>query len=158
MQTSLRSFLLTVFFGLLFHAFGTNGFAQQQFKPGDILTPDPAIKIGKLDNGLIYYVRENKKPEKRCELRLAVKVGSVVEDDDQLGLAHVLEHMAFNGTRRFAKQQIVDFIERAGMRFGADLNAGTSFDETIFQLQLPSDTGNYIGSGLDWFADIAGGG
>jgi zinc protease len=66
--------------------------------------------------------------------------------------------MAFNGTRRFAKQQIVDFIERAGMKFGADLNAGTGFDETIYQLQLPSDTGNYIGRALDWFADIAGGG
>jgi zinc protease len=119
---------------------------------------DARARRGQLSNGLQYFIRANTRPEKRAELRLAVNVGSVLEDDDQLGLAHVLEHMAFNGTRRFAKQAIVDFIERAGMTFGADLNAGTSFDETVYQIQVPTDTGGYVALGLDWFADIAGGG
>lgn len=119
---------------------------------------DSRVRMGRLDNGLRYFVRANSRPEKRAELRLVVNVGSMQEDDDQRGLAHVLEHMAFNGTRRFEKQQIVDFIERAGMTFGADLNAGTSFDETVYMLQLPSDTGNYIGRAFNWFADIASGG
>ncbi|HCA81834.1 MAG TPA: hypothetical protein DEP53_19050 [Bacteroidetes bacterium] len=159
MQTSLRSFLLTVFFGLLFHAFGTNGFAQQQFKPGDMLTPDPAIKIGKLDNGLIYYVRENKKPEKRCELRLAVKVGSVVEDDDQLGLAHFVEHMAFNGTEKFPKLEIINYLEKTGMKFGPEVNAGTSFDQTVYMLQLPTDSLPVVKKGFqilqEWAQHVA---
>lgn len=127
-------------------------------QPGATLPFDPRATMQTLPNGMRYYIRANARPEKRVELRLVVNVGSIVEDDDQLGLAHVLEHMAFNGTRSFAKQQIVEFIERAGMEFGADLNAGTSFDETIYELKLPSDTGNYIARALDWFADIASGG
>ncbi len=129
--------------------------AQQ---PGAALPFDARVRVGRLPNGMRYFIRENSRPEKRVELRLVVNVGSVLEDDDQRGLAHVLEHMAFNGTRRFAKTQIVDFIERSGMTFGADLNAGTSFDETVYQLQLPSDTGQFITRAFDWFADIAGGG
>src|SRR5678815_5458945 len=97
------------------------------------------ITIGQLPNGLRYYVRENKKPEKRAELRLAVKTGSVLEDDDQQGLAHFVEHMAFNGTEHFPKNEIVQFIESVGMRFGADLNAYTSFDETVYMLTIPTD-------------------
>jgi zinc protease len=127
-------------------------------QPASVLPFDPRATMRTLPNGLRYYIRSNAKPEKRVELRLVVNVGSIVEDDDQLGLAHVLEHMAFNGTRTFAKQQIVDFIERAGMTFGADLNAGTSFDETMYELRVPSDTGNYVARALDWFADIASGG
>ena len=126
--------------------------------PDGALPLDGKARTGSLPNGVRYYVRANGRPEKRAELRLVVHVGSVQEDDDQRGLAHVLEHMAFNGTRRFAKQEIVSFIERAGMTFGADLNAGTSFDETVYMLQMPSDTGNYIGRAMDWFADIAGSG
>jgi zinc protease len=100
---------------------------------------DPAISTGKLGNGLRYYVRANPKPEKRAELRLVVKAGSILEDDDQQGLAHFVEHMAFNGTQHFPKQEIISFIESLGMRFGADLNAYTSFDETVYMLQVPTD-------------------
>jgi zinc protease len=100
---------------------------------------EPAITIGHLPNGVQYYVRTNKKPEKRAELRLVVKAGSVLEDDDQQGLAHFIEHMAFNGTSHFPKNEIISFIESLGMRFGADLNAFTSFDETVYQLQVPTD-------------------
>ncbi len=100
---------------------------------------DPQITMGKLANGMRYYVRANKKPEKRAELRLVVNAGSILEDDDQQGMAHLVEHMAFNGTKHFPKQGLVSFIESLGMRFGADLNAFTSFDETVYILQVPTD-------------------
>jgi len=100
---------------------------------------DPEITLGRLPNGLRYYVRANKKPEKRAELRLVVKAGSILEDDDQRGLAHFAEHMAFNGTRHFPKHDVVAFLESLGMRFGADINAYTSFDETVYMLTVPTD-------------------
>jgi zinc protease len=100
---------------------------------------DPQIKTGTLSNGLRYYVKKNKKPENRAELRLAVNAGSLLEADDQQGLAHFVEHMAFNGTSHFPKNEMVQFLESIGMRFGADVNAYTSFDETVYQLQVPTD-------------------
>ncbi len=120
---------------------------------------DREITIGQLPNGLRYYVRTNKKPEKRAELRLAVKAGSVLEDDDQQGLAHFVEHMAFNGTEHFPKNEIVKFIESVGMRFGADLNAYTSFDETVYMLQIPTDKTEVIDKALlileDWAHNVS---
>ncbi len=103
------------------------------------LPVDPNIVTGRLPNGLRYLIRKNSRPEKRAELRLAVNAGSVLEGNDQRGLAHFVEHMAFNGTRRFEKQELVNFIERIGMRFGAHLNAYTSFDETVYMLRVPTD-------------------
>ena len=103
--------------GLLLIIFFFTSHAQQPIKPDQILTADPKITIGKLDNGLTYYIRENHKPEKRAELRLVVKAGSILEDDDQQGLAHFDEHMAFNGTKNFPKQDIVNFLEKSGVRF-----------------------------------------
>jgi len=100
---------------------------------------DPQITMGKFPNGLRYYIRPNKKPEKRAELRLVVKAGAVLEDDDQRGLAHFVEHMAFNGTKNFPKHELISFIESLGMRFGADINAYTSFDETVYMLTVPTD-------------------
>ncbi|HUP23313.1 MAG TPA: insulinase family protein [Thermoanaerobaculia bacterium] len=100
---------------------------------------DPAVRRGELENGIDYYIRQNPKPEKRAELRLVIDVGSLVEDDDQRGLAHFVEHMAFNGSRNFEKQELVDYLEGIGMRFGPDLNAYTSFDETVYMLQVPTD-------------------
>ncbi len=100
---------------------------------------DPEITMGKFPNGLRYYIRPNKKPEKRAELRLVVKAGAVLEDDDQRGLAHFVEHMAFNGTKNFPKHELISFIESLGMRFGADINAYTSFDETVYMLTVPTD-------------------
>lgn len=100
---------------------------------------DPAIRSGQFDNGLRYFIRANARPRARAELRLVVNVGSVVEDADQRGLAHFVEHMAFNGTRRFPKQSIVAFLESVGMRFGPDINAYTSFDETVYMLRVPTD-------------------
>ncbi len=103
------------------------------------LTIDPNVTIGKLDNGLVYYIRQNKKPEKRVELRLVVNAGSILENDDQQGLAHFMEHMNFNGTRSFPKNELIDFLQKTGVRFGADINAYTGFDETVYMLQLPTD-------------------
>lgn len=108
--------------------------------PSPTLPIDSAVRKGKLENGLTYLIRENGRPENRAELRLVINAGSILEDDDQQGLAHFAEHMAFNGTEHFPKQELVDFLEGIGMRFGADLNAYTSFDETVYMLQVPTDS------------------
>lgn len=100
---------------------------------------DPEITMGKFPNGMRYYIRANKKPEKRAELRLVVKAGATLEEDDQRGLAHFVEHMAFNGTKNFPKHELISFMESLGMRFGADINAYTSFDETVYMLTVPTD-------------------
>lgn len=105
----------------------------------EALPIDGAITVGKLNNGLRYFIRHNERPENRAELRLIVNAGSILEDDDQQGLAHFVEHMAFNGTEHFEKQELIDFLESIGMRFGADLNAYTSFDETVYMLTVPTD-------------------
>jgi len=103
------------------------------------LPVDSAVTIGTLDNGLRYYIRANGEPERRAELRLVVKAGSLQEDDDQRGLAHFLEHMAFNGTKHFKKHELRDYLESIGMRFGAGLNAATSYDNTTYRLTIPTD-------------------
>jgi zinc protease len=113
--------------------------AAQQGPLTTKIPTDPQITVGKLANGLRYYIRKNAKPEQRAELRLVVNTGSLLEENDQRGLAHFVEHMAFNGTKNFPKQDLVNFLESIGMRFGADVNASTSFDETIFMLQVPTD-------------------
>ena len=100
---------------------------------------DPQVRLGRLENGLTYYVRPNRKPENRAELRLVVNAGSVLEDEDQLGLAHFLEHMAFNGTEHFEKHEIVDYLESIGMPFGPEVNAYTNYDETVYMLQVPTE-------------------
>jgi zinc protease len=119
---------------------------------------DPAITVGTLPNGMRYYVRANQKPEQRAELRLVVKAGSILEDEDQLGLAHFVEHMAFNGTRHFPKQEVVTFMQSIGMRFGAHVNAYTSFDETVYMLQVPTDKPEVLERALlvleDWAHNV----
>jgi zinc protease len=125
--------------------------------PGNVLR-DSALVVGTLPNGLRYYMRPNRSPAHRVELRLAVNAGSVLEDKDQQGFAHFLEHMAFNGTKHFPHNTLEDFIETAGMRFGADLNAFTSPDETVYLLTLPSDDVTILSQGLDVIQDWAGGG
>ena len=118
---------------------------------------DSTVLRGRLPNGLRYLVRRNTLPEKRAELRLVVDAGSILEDDSQLGVAHFVEHMAFNGTRRFPKADLVNFLERSGVRFGPDLNAYTSFDETVYMLQVPTDTAAIVSKALDILEDWAHG-
>ena len=105
---------------------------------------DPRITTGILPNGLRYYIRANKAPRNRAELRLAVNAGSILEDDDQRGLAHMVEHMAFNGTTHFPGNDIIAFMQAIGMRFGAHVNAHTGFDETVYQLQIPTENPRVI--------------
>ena len=111
------------------------------FYPVDAeMTMSPDVTMGTLDNGLTYYILPHPKPAERVELRLALKAGSLHEADDQLGLAHFLEHMAFNGTESFPKNSLIDYMESIGMSFGAHINALTSFDRTIYKLRVPTDT------------------
>ena len=116
---------------------------------------DPLVRVGRLPNGLRYYIRKNARPAHRAELRLVVNAGSVVEDDDQRGLAHFVEHMLFNGTRRFRKNDIVSYLESIGVRFGADLNAATSFDETVYILPVPTDKPGLLDRSFDILEDWA---
>lgn len=118
---------------------------------------DENIKTGTLENGLRYFIKKNGKPEKRIELRLAVNAGSILEDDDQLGLAHFTEHMAFNGSEHFKKNDLVDYLQRVGVKFGAHLNAYTSFDETVYILPVPSDDESIVDESLTILQDWAGG-
>jgi len=125
--------------------------------PVEPATPlDPQIRTGTLRNGMTFYVMGHQKPEQRAALWLAVNAGSVQEDDDQRGLAHFVEHMAFNGTKRYAKQAIIDYIEKIGMRFGPDVNAYTSFDQTVYMLTVPTDDKAMMSTGLDILRDWAG--
>ena len=100
---------------------------------------DPRVTIGKLDNGITYYIRNNTEPANRADIRLIINSGSILEDEKQLGLAHFLEHMAFQGTEHFEKQTIIDFMESIGMQMGSGINAATGIDETYYMLQLPTD-------------------
>lgn len=115
---------------------------------------NPGIIIGKLDNGLTYFIQENAKPENRIELRLIVNTGSIQENDDQKGLAHFVEHMAFNGTENFKKNKLIKYLESLGMGFGPDINAHTSFDETVYKLSIPADDPEIISNAFlileDW--------
>ncbi|MCU0386884.1 MAG: insulinase family protein [Flavihumibacter sp.] len=145
-----RKFLLMVLF--LVTQLGTV-LAQQSMDA--VLPPDPSVKIGKLPNGLTYYIRSNKMPENKVELRLVINAGSINEDDDQLGLAHMAEHMAFNGTKNFKKNEIVSFLQDIGVGFGNDLNAYTSFDETVYMLPIPTDKPGNLEKGFQVLEDWA---
>jgi zinc protease len=120
-----------------------------------IIPVDSAVTKGTFNNGLTYYIRENKKPENRALLWLVVNAGSVLEDEDQLGLAHFVEHMAFNGTKNFAKNELINYMESIGMQFGPEVNAYTSFDETIYMLEVPTDSSEYIEKGFQILEDWA---
>jgi zinc protease len=115
---------------------------------------DKDVTIGVLKNGIKYYIKKNIKPEKRAELRLVVNAGSVLENDDQKGLAHFVEHMGFNGSKHFTKNDLINYLESVGVKFGPELNAYTSFDETVYMLQVPTDNPDILSKGFlvleDW--------
>ena len=119
------------------------------------LPVDSKVRLAQLENGLVYYIRQNNEPEARAELRLVVNAGSLLEEDDQKGLAHFLEHMMFNGTERFAGQEIVSFLESIGVEFGPDLNAYTSYDETVYILRIPTDDPALVETAFDILEDWA---
>jgi len=139
--------------------FALAGSATAQDPLSALLPMDPDVMTGTLENGLTYYIRANNRPENRAELRLVVNAGSILEEDDQRGLAHVVEHMAFNGTEHFQKQEMVDYLESIGMEFGPSVNASTGFDETVYQLQVPTDDTEILQTAFqileDWAAGIS---
>lgn len=119
------------------------------------LPTDPNVKIGKLDNGLTYYIRHNPKPEKKVDLRLVLNAGSILETDNQVGLAHFMEHMVFNGTKTFPKNELIDYLQSIGVKFGQHLNAYTSFDETVYFLPIPADDPVKLDKGFKILEDWA---
>src|SRR5919202_6983552 len=128
----------------------------QTFNPQDVIPFDKAVHTATLPNGLKYFVRRNARPANRIALRLAVKAGSLNEADDQLGLAHLIEHMAFNGSEHFKPGELVSYFESTGARLGPHVNAYTSFDETVYMLELPTDKPDIVTKGLTALADFAG--
>src|ERR1035438_384609 len=152
-----KIFTVLSFFFLFFAALFFQEPVFSQTNLNEKLPVDPNVKIGKLANGLPIYIRQNKKPEAQAEMRLVVNAGSILEDADQQGLAHFTEHMAFNGSRHFKKNELVSFLQSIGVQFGADLNAYTGFDETVYILPIPlSDTAN-LRKGLTVLQDWASG-
>ncbi|NOU47153.1 MAG: insulinase family protein [Bacteroidales bacterium] len=140
--------LLAVFFNL-------QGVISQTDLTGAIpINPD--VKTGTLSNGLKYYIRYNNKPENKVELRLAVNAGAILEDESQLGLAHFMEHMNFNGLKHFPKNELVHYLQSIGVAFGNDLNAYTGFDETVYILPVPSDNQGKLDSAFMVLADWSG--
>ncbi len=127
----------------------------EDVKPSKDIPLDKNITKGVLSNGLTYYIQHNAKPENKLELRLIVNAGSILEDDDQRGLAHFMEHMNFNGTKNFKKNELVDYLQSIGVKFGAHLNAYTSFDQTVYILPIPSDDPEKLEKGFQILEDWA---
>ena len=123
--------------------------------PESDLPFDPEALTGTLSNGLTYYVKENSEPRNRAQLRLAVHAGSVLEEEHERGLAHYLEHMAFNGSERFSGNEIVEYLESIGSKFGPDLNAYTSFDETVYKIEIPTDDPEITETAFEILSDWA---
>jgi len=132
-RTPLLLILISIFLGQSLNA------RQKEKGVEEPLPLDPSVRTGKLSNGFTYFIRYNETPKNRVVLNLVVKAGSILEDDDQRGLAHFMEHMSFNGTKNFPKNQLIDYLQKNGVRFGADINAYTGFDETVYQLPIPAD-------------------
>jgi zinc protease len=132
-------------------------FVHAAADPAAAVPVGPQVKVGHLPNGLTYYIQRNARPEHRLELRLVVKAGSVLEDEDQRGLAHFLEHMAFQGSQHFQKHELVSYLQSIGVKFGADLNAYTSFDQTVYMLPVPTERKEYVEQGFNVLEDWAHG-
>ncbi|HNT52323.1 MAG TPA: insulinase family protein [Candidatus Syntrophosphaera sp.] len=150
MQTKLLFCLLLLLAS--FAAFGETLPAELLSTP---LPQDPAVLFGKLDNGLGYYILRNARPAKLAELRLVVNAGSVDEDEDQRGLAHFTEHMAFNGTRNYPKAEITKYMSSIGMGYQNGLGAGTSYDFTVYSLKIPTDDGDKFSKGVHILSEMA---
>ena len=134
--------------------------AQQQNVQIPQLPNDSAVRVGHLDNGLTYYIRHNEMPKQRCEFHIAQAVGAILEEDDQNGLAHFLEHMCFNGTQHFEGKGIINYFESIGVNFGGNINAYTSLDKTVYRLSdVPTYREGIIDSALlvmhDWSCAVS---
>ena len=143
-----------VFTAALLCVLAAAGTLWAQTPDGD-LPFDPEVLRGTLGNGLTYYVKENHEPLNRAQLRLVVRAGSILEEEDERGLAHYVEHLAFDGTERFSGQELVEYLESIGSKFGPDLNAYTSFDETVYKIEIPTDDPEVTETGFEILSDWA---
>ncbi|MFA8451703.1 MAG: M16 family metallopeptidase, partial [Bacteroidales bacterium] len=138
--------------------FFAGGLFAQEVNLQEKLKTDPEVRIGTLDNGMTYYIRHNETPKNRVELELAVKAGAILETEAQRGLAHFTEHMAFNGTKHFEKNEMISALERMGIRFGAELNAATGFDKTFYTLSVPLSSPGILDTAMlvleDWANNV----
>jgi len=132
-------------------------FSHAQKELDEAVPIDDRVRTGQLANGLEYYIQYNPKPENKLELRLALKAGSMQENEYQLGLAHFVEHMAFNGSENFEKNELISYLQSIGVAFGSDLNAYTSFDETVYMLPIPTEEEEKLNNGFQVMRDWAGG-
>lgn len=147
----------TKFFVIALLMIFSAGLFAQQMQP---LPMDPKIRYGVLDNGLTYYIRHNEEPKQRAEFHIAQNVGAILEEDNQDGLAHFLEHMAFNGTKNFPEKTFINYFEKQGLKFGYEINASTSFDQTVYNISnVPTTRQGLLDSALlvlhDWSGFIS---
>nr|MCR4940670.1 insulinase family protein [Treponemataceae bacterium] len=160
MTTIFRKFLLLITIVITLTACTTQNKLndKDETEEGTLLPQDPSIISGKLENGMDYYIQKNSTPYNRISLRLVVKVGSLAENENEKGLAHFVEHMCFNGTEHFEKNSLIDYAESIGMDFGAEVNAYTSFEETVYKLEIPADQGEFLENALlilhDWASAV----
>ena len=158
LQKVRTSIVVFTFLASLFWITGCSSSKVTGKESSEQLVMDSSIKHGKLDNGMSYFIRENGEPKNRIQLRLVVKTGSCMEEDDQKGLAHFIEHLCFNGTENFEKSAIVDYFESIGMAFGPEVNAYTSFENTVYMLELPADNPEILKKSLlvlhDWASAV----
>ena len=140
-----RFLLILITYGLFIGALS----AEEKF------SIDKNIHYGQLDNGFTYYIRENKKPKDKVYIKLVIKAGSVMEEDSQLGLAHLLEHMAFNGSKNFPKDALDQFMSSIGLDIGSHYNASTGQLDTSYEFEVPSDNLENIKTTLEILADIS---
>src|SRR5688500_8958581 len=161
MLSRIRAAYLAVLLLLVAAVVGLPAVARAQAGPApDLSAPLPLtkeVRTGTLPNGLTFFIRKNDEPDDRAFLRLAVKAGSIDEADDQRGLAHVLEHMAFNGSAHFPPGELVKYLESIGAQFGPHVNAYTSFDETVYMLNVPTDRAGVLTRDFEAPTDFAGG-
>jgi zinc protease len=158
MKTFLRLAIISATVALAApHATAQAPAPQQTFNPQDVIPFDSAVRSGTLSNGMKFFIRRNARPENRVTFRLAIKAGSLEEADDQLGLAHLVEHMAFNGSEHFKPGELISYFETYGAQLGPHVNASTGFDQTIYRLELPTDKPDVVQRGLTAMADFAGG-
>ena len=158
MKKHLKSFfkiaIIICLIASLFGCASKSGDVQNENLP---ISMDSAIVFGTLENGMNYYVGNNTNPKNRIQLRLVVKAGSIMEDEDQLGVAHLVEHMAFNGSENFSKNEVIEFFESTGMAFGHSLNAYTSFEQTVYMLEIPADNPEFLEKAMLILKDWASG-
>ena len=156
MKKTIWILLLTFVFSGLSYAQLPGGAKEKKSDLNAQVPLDKKVRYGKLDNGFTYYIRANKKPENMIQYRLVSNAGSILERDDQQGLAHFCEHMAFNGIKGYPHNEMIDKLQKHGVEFGRDINAYTSFDQTVYYVNMPADDPEMVKMGIEILDGWAG--